>query len=105
MSKMKTLLDVVQDMRALASSLEELASSIAGDSAEDTSTEPSTPATHTQGEKAAPTIVELRAFVAARSTPENRVKIKAILTAHGVNKLTELPEDTYAAVMQEVSAL
>ena len=51
------------------------------------------------------TIVELRAFVAARSTPENRTKIKAILTKYGVKKLTELQENQYEAVKNEVAAL
>ena len=51
------------------------------------------------------TIVELRAFVAERSTPENRAKIKAILTRYGVRKLTELKESQYEAVRNEVAAL
>ena len=46
-----------------------------------------------------------RAYVAERSTPENRPKIKALLTKHGVNKLTELPEDQYEALKREVAAL
>ena len=59
------------------------------------------------GKPSAPqtTIVELRAFVAERSTPENRPKIRAILEKHGVRKLTELQESQYAAVMDEVAAL
>ena len=56
-------------------------------------------------EKPKLTIVELRAFVAARSTPENRPKIKAILTKYGVKKLTELQESQYEAVKNEVAAL
>ena len=51
------------------------------------------------------TIVELRAFVAARSTPENRPKIKAVLMKYGVKKLTELPESQYEPVKNEVAAL
>ena len=51
------------------------------------------------------TIVELRAFVAARSTPENRPKIKEILARYGVKKLTELQESQYEAVKNEVAAL
>lgn len=51
------------------------------------------------------TIVELRAFVAARSTPENRPKIKEILARYGVKKLTELSENQYEAVKNEVDAL
>ena len=51
------------------------------------------------------TIVELRAFVAARSTPENRPRIKEILTRYGVKKLTELSENQYESVKNEVAAL
>ena len=51
------------------------------------------------------TIVDLRAFVAARSTPENRPRIKAVLTKYGVKKLTELQESQYEAVKNEVAAL
>ena len=50
-------------------------------------------------------IVTLRAFVAERSTPENRAKIKAILNRYGVRKLTELKETQYEAVKNEVAAL
>lgn len=105
MSKMKLLLDVVQDLRALATSMETLAGAIA-----DTEAAPE-PLPSTVSPAEAPTsapkltIVELRAFVAERSAPENRASIKAILSAHGVNKLTELPEDKYETVMQEVAAL
>lgn len=112
MSKMKLLLDVVQDLQALAGSLETLAYAIADpDSAPQPDTAPETPTTAQDTAEAADaaepklTIVELRAFVAERSTPENRAKIKAILGAFGVNKLTELKEEQYAGVMREVAAL
>lgn len=59
-------------------------------------------ATSDPQEKPKLTLVELRAFVAERSTPENRPKIKAILGQFGVKKLTELREDQYSAVMAEV---
>ena len=48
------------------------------------------------------TIVELRAFVAEKSTPENRPVIKEILTQHGVKKLTELKEEQYHSVLEAV---
>lgn len=60
------------------------------------------PASSVAPEKPKLTLVELRAFVAERSTPENRPKIKAILGQFGVKKLTELREDQYSAVMAEV---
>ena len=63
------------------------------------------PAAPAAPEKPKLTIVELRAFVAERSTPENRAKIKAILGKYGVRKLTELKEAQYEAVKNEVAAL
>lgn len=63
------------------------------------------PAAPPAPEKPKLTIVELRTFVAERSTPENRTKIKAILTKYGVKKLTELKETQYEAVKNEVAAL
>lgn len=50
-------------------------------------------------------IAEVRAYVAARTKPENRAQIKAILKGFGVAKLTELPEDKYEAMMAEVAKL
>ena len=51
------------------------------------------------------TITEVRAFVAERTKPENRAQIKAILKGLGATKLTELPEDKYGLLMDEVSKL
>ena len=51
------------------------------------------------------TITEVRAFVAERTKPENRAQIKAILKSLGVSKLTELPEDKYPKLMEEVGKL
>lgn len=50
-------------------------------------------------------LVTLRAFVASKSSPENRAKIKAILRKYGAEKLTELSASAYAAVKAEVAGL
>ena len=76
----------------------------AGESEEAVMNEAIGPATTSKPSAPQTTIVELRAFVAERST-ENRPKIRAILEKHGVRKLTELQESQYAAVMDEVAAL
>ena len=47
----------------------------------------------------------MRAYVASRTKPENRAQIRAILKGFGVAKLTELPEDKYSAMMEEVAKL
>ena len=132
MSKIKMLLDVVQDMRRLTDSLETLARAIEGPEEEQSATsekpaEAKQP-TAVQGQPTAqgqtaeakqsaeqlpsapdapkpPTLVELRAFVAERSTPQTRPKIRALLAGHGVAKLTDLPESAYLDLMREVEAL
>ena len=104
MSKIKLALDVVQDLRSLADSLEALAGAASGDeaaAAAPTFSEPETP----QPEESPITLVKLRAYVAEKSTPENRPRIKAILEKYGVRKLTELSEDQYPALIREVEAL
>lgn len=109
MSKMKLALDVVQDLRNLADSLEALAN--AADGGEVPTVEQMVETSvvsnpqQIQPETPKPTLVELRAFVAEKSTPENRPRIKAILEKYGVKKLTELPEDQYLALVREVEAL
>ena len=106
MSKTKLALDVVQNLRSLADSLEALANAAVNGVPEQADVKPeSATATPTAPTEKPVTLVELRAFVSERSTPENRPKIKALLTRHGVNKLTELPEDQYAALKREVAAL
>ncbi len=70
--------------------------------------EPDAPAGNEQTDTAPDrkhTITEVRAFVAERTKPENREKIKAILKGFGVSKLTELPEDKYGQLMDEVAKL
>ena len=137
MSKIKMLLDVVQDMRSLTDSLEALARAIEepeeqqGDAVRmeqvaivpEQTNEPvqeqtagnKKPATQVLCVPVAenlapdapklPTLVELRAFVAARSTPQTRPRIRALLAGHGVAKLTDLPESDYLDLMREVEAL
>ena len=139
MSKIKMLLDVVQDLRSLTDSLEALAHAIEepeGTQIDVVRTEPvaTVPGQTVESVQAAnlqraaepqqiatetasivgtsapaapkpPTLVELRAFVAARSTPQTRPRIRALLAGYGVAKLTDLPESGYLDLMREVEAL
>lgn len=70
-------------------------------------TETAVPATVKPAESPAKklTLVELRAFVADHSNATNRPKIKELLSSFGVSKLTELPEEHYAELMEGVSKL
>lgn len=125
MSQMKRVLDVVEDLRSLADSIAALAGAASEESPEQLKTptgatrpaeepteakQPLRAAEVTEQEQpSAPTkqlsVAELRAFVAERSTPENRPKIRAILVRYGVAKLTDLPVEQYSALIAEVDAL
>ena len=120
MSRIKMLLEVVRDLHNLTDSLETLAHAMEGKDEEQTEVraapEQSTaeqptqdqvtkPITEAPERLRQPSLVELRAFVAERSTPQNRPRIRALLAKHGVAKLTELPESAYLDLMREVEAL
>lgn len=131
MSKIKTLLDVVQDMHALADSIEAYARMVEGNAPMEREPIPpeaadgqpderpaaqpiaqSADPKHAEPKTAKPQnaepqidIVAVRAFVAERSTPANRPKIKAILAKFGVAKLTELKPEQYKPLMEEVAAI
>lgn len=105
MSKMKLVLDVVQDLRHLADSIEALCDSIeTGPAIEKTAEQLIEPvaAALTANQ---PSLVELRAFVASKNNLQTKPLIQALLKQHGVKKLTELPEDQYAQFMEEVAGL
>lgn len=51
------------------------------------------------------TLESVRGILADKSTKGFQKEIKAILTAHGAEKLSALPPDEYAAVVAEVEAL
>ncbi len=70
-----------------------------------TQEQPTKPVTEAPERPGQPTLVELRAFVAERSTPQNRPRLRALLAKHGVAKLTKLPESAYLDLMREVEAL
>ena len=111
MSKTKLALDVVENLRSLAESIEAVVNAVTESNTAAPTPPPANEAAshpdinHEAKAEKAVTLVELRAFVAERSTPENRPKIKEILTRYGVKKLTELTEDKFSAVMREVATL
>ena len=81
----------------------------ASESQQQEAASPSTSATSTQDCTAQPpepiSLVDLRAYVAARSTPDKRPKIREALLKYGVKRLTDLQPAQYAAFKAEVDAL
>ena len=118
MSRTKLLLHLVQDIRSVAESLEEIASAIADDDAspnQTTSPEPTpaataapvtTPASAAKASEPPLDLVALRSYVASKApTKEQKLQVKAILNKRGYAKITELPEAEYASFKEEVDAL
>ena len=125
MSKIKLLLDLIQDMRSLAESLQAVADAVAdsGAMAELTATKESEKAGKTgkaaakkdtakKEEKPAEkqeekplTLEEVRAVLAEKSRVGHTAEVKALLNKHGADKLSEIDPAEYAALLADAEVL
>ena len=106
MSKTKLLLDVVEDMRRLADSLQAVADTIAGNTpSEDSipdSIPDSVPQKHTPQKV---TIDQVRAVLAEKSGDGKTQEVKALLYKYDAGKLSGVKPEDYAALMEEALKL
>ncbi len=126
MSKIKLLLDVVQDMRSLADSLQAVADAVADNGAAEaeltTTKEPekagkdgklTTKNTAKKEAKAAKqeleekslTLEEVRAVLAEKSRSGHTEEVRELLSKHGADKLSEIDPAEYAALLAEAEVL
>ena len=116
MSKMKLLLDVVSDLRALADSLQAVADAVAqgGQEQPDQTTEekpaqkPEKKNVAKQVEKAEPkplTLEQVRAALAEKSRAGHTSEVKALLIKHGADKLSDIDPAEYPALLAEAEVL
>lgn len=122
MSKIKLLLDVVQDMRSLADSLQAVADAVADSGAEAELTATKEPEKAGKSGKAAAkntakkeekpaakekplTLEEVRAVLAEKSRAGHTAEVKALLNKHGADKLSEIDPAEYAALLAEAEVL
>ena len=66
------------------------------------------PKTEPEPEEATPQVESmdaLRAAFVSKNSPENRGKLKAILTGLGVDKITDLPEKLWGEAFQQLEAV
>lgn len=105
MSKMKLLLDVVDDMRRLADSLQTVADTLVGNTdAEDRPDQQ--PAS--QPEKPRTPIInidQVRAVLAEKSGQGKTKEIKALLYKYDAGKLSGVKPEDYPALMEEAQRL
>ena len=127
MSKIKLLLDVVQDLRSLADSLQAVADAVAdNDAAETELTTTKEPEKVGRSGKAAAkntakkdaksaakqepeekplTLEEVRAVLAEKSRSGHTEEVRELLNKHGADKLSEIDPAEYAALLAEAEVL
>ncbi len=126
MSKIKLLLDVVQDMRSLADSLQAVAEAVADSGAAETelttTKEPEkagktgktaakntvkkdTKAAKQEPEEKLLTLEEIRAVLAEKSRSGHTEEVRELLAKHGADKLSEIDPAEYAALLAEAEVL
>jgi hypothetical protein len=100
MSRMKRAMDVVNDLRSLADSIETLTKELQEQHVADVVAvrEPAT-------EEKKPTFKEVRAALAALSKSGMQKEVKELITTFGAKKLSDIPEDKYSELLQKAGEL
>lgn len=122
MGKVKLLLDVIEDLRSLADSLQAVADAVSNNGvAEEMTTtkelegngKPKAAAKKTVAKKtpkaepeAKPlTLEEVRAVLAEKSRAGHTAEVKELLNKHGADKLSEINPSEYAALLADAEVL
>ncbi len=128
MSRIKLLLDVVQDMRSLADSLQAVADAVEDSGAAEaemtTTKEPEETGKASKGGKTAKntakkeakvakqepeekplTLEEVRAVLAEKSRSGHTDEVRELLAKHGADKLSEIDPAEYPALLAEAEVL
>lgn len=104
MSKVKLLLDVINDIRSLADSLEVLANATESvDTAEKKTAAKLKPAK--KDEEKTVSLEDVRKVLAEKSRAGFTNEVKAIITAHGSDKLSDINPSEYPAVLKEAEVI
>jgi protein subunit release factor A len=116
MSKIKLALEVVEDLKSLAESIETLVNALENNEevdtneiADETSKKKSKvkakPEEIKEPEEKQPTLEEVRSAMADKSRDGYREAVKAIITKYGANNLSSLDPKHYAAALKEVGEI
>lgn len=103
MSKIKLLLDVVEDMRSLADSLQTLADAMTqGDSQESVPVQESAPPPPKEPEV---TLEQVRAVLADKSHDGKTEAVRELLQKYGAPKLSAVDPKHYPALLKDAEVL
>lgn len=103
MSRIKLLLDLIEDVRAVADDLQTIADAMASDEPAAEPTE--TPVQETPVEKGEPEktirLEDVRAVLAAKSRDGYGAQVRELIARHGGSKLSDIDPSEYGAVLKE----
>lgn len=111
MSRIKLLLDVIEDVRSLAESLQAVADAMtepeecATAAAEEAAPKAEAAAKPKQEEPKTLTLEEVRPVLSAKSRKGHTAEIKQLLLKHGADKLSGIDPKEYPALLAEAEAL
>lgn len=110
MSRIKLLLDVIENVRSLGDSLQILADAMASDETKEEPRKKPKPKSESKAEPLAEgkcdvTLETVRAVCAEKSRAGFTAEVKAIITKYGADKLSAVKPEDYAAVLAEVEVL
>ena len=104
MSKIKLLLDVVENMRSLADSIQMAAEAMAGN--EPAQPAPQEPlATEPKPMAKAVSLEQVRAVLAEKSQAGFTAEVRGLLEKHGAPKLSQIDPANFAALLADAEAL
>ena len=104
MSKIKLLLDVVLDLRALADNVQAVADAIeSNEPKEDINSEQ--PRYEKQPEEKQITLEEVRAVLAEKSHDGFTAEVRGLLEKYGASKLSQIDPSKYAAILADAEEL
>lgn len=110
MSRMKLLLDVIEDIRSLADSLQAVATALGQSDPEDTAAPDPAPEAPPAPAPADPptkviTLEEVRAVLAERSHDGYTDQVRGLLQKYGAEKLSGVDPKHYAALLKDAEVL
>ena len=110
MSRIKLLLDVVEDIRSLADSLQAVATALGQSDSESAATPAPAPETPPAQAPADPppkaiTLEEVRAVLAERSHDGYTDQVRGLLQKYGAEKLSGVDPKHYAALLKDAEVL
>ncbi len=110
MSKAKLLLDVIEDMRSLADSLQAVVDAIGQNDPEESTAPAQTPASKPAPAPADPppkaiTLEEVRAVLAEKSHDGFTAEVRELLQKYGAQKLSGVDPKHYAALLKDAEVL